>query len=103
LELNTTMMFPEQEHEPDDVLKSVWAVNFPTERRMRIGDETPILDKNTVVQDFTTEIMAQKKRIELNHTLTEDQRRKFDHPADQEDARQALPPTNVRKAGRHRN
>jgi hypothetical protein len=45
LELNTTMMFPEQEHEREDVLKSVWAVNFPTERGMHTGDETPILDK----------------------------------------------------------
>jgi hypothetical protein len=67
LELNTTMMFPEQEHECEDVLKSVWAVNFPTERGMRTGDETPILDKlhskDTVVQDFTTEIMAHKKEI----------------------------------------
>jgi Integrase zinc binding domain len=61
---------------------------------MRTGDETPILDKlhskDTVVRDFTTEIMAHKKKIELNYTLTEDQRRKFDHPADQEDVRQAL-------------
>jgi hypothetical protein len=94
LELNTTMMFPEPEHKREDVLKSVWAVNFPTERGMRTGDETPILDKlhskDTVVRDFTTEIMAHKKDIELNYTLTEDQRRKFDHPADQEDVRQAL-------------
>jgi hypothetical protein len=92
LELNTTMMFPEQEHEREDVLKS--AVNFPTERGMHTGDETPILDKlhskDTVVRDFTTEIMAQKKKIELNHTLTEDQRRKIDHPNDQEDVQQAL-------------
>jgi hypothetical protein len=87
LERNTTMMFPEQEHEHEDVLKSVWAVNFPTERGMRTGDETPILDKlhSKVVRDFTTEIMAHKKETELNYTLTEDQRRKFDHPADQED------------------
>jgi hypothetical protein len=39
------MMFPEQEHEHKDVLKSVWAVNFPTECGMRTGDKTPILDK----------------------------------------------------------
>jgi hypothetical protein len=69
-------MFPEQEHVREDVLKSVWAVNFPTERGMRTRDETPILDKlhskDTVVRDFTTEIMAHKKDIELNYTLTED-------------------------------
>jgi hypothetical protein len=61
---------------------------------MRTGNETPILDKlhskDTVVRDFTTEIMAHKKDIELNYTLKEDQRRKFDHPADQEDVRPAL-------------
>jgi hypothetical protein len=34
--------------------------------------------------------MAHKKEIELNYTLTEEQRNKFDHPAGQEDVQQAL-------------
>jgi hypothetical protein len=34
--------------------------------------------------------MAHKKEIELNYTLTEERRRQFDHPGDQEDVRQGL-------------
>jgi hypothetical protein len=96
MELNTTIMFPEHEHEHEhkDVLKSVLAVNTPKENGVRSDSETPILgklhSKDTVVRDFTTEIMAHKKDIELNYTLTEEKRREFYHPDDIEDVKNAL-------------
>jgi hypothetical protein len=60
---------------------------------VRIGNETPILDKahskDTAVQDFTTEIMAQSLKIELNHTMPTSQEKKLS-PAEREEMKQEL-------------
>jgi hypothetical protein len=44
MELNTTIMLAENEHEQEDVLKSVLAVNTPKENGVSSDNKTPILE-----------------------------------------------------------